>query len=151
MSSRLPYVAIVDDDASVRTALSRLLDASAFKPQAYPSAGEFLQSLADTRPECLILDLQMPEMSGFELHCALLRAGLNIPTIVITANHDQCRRERVRATVAEYLLKPLDQATLISAINRVVGRSSPPPLSGARAADHQEEADRSTLPGTQPT
>ena len=122
MSSQLPYVAIVDDDASVRTALSRLLNACDFKPQAYPSAGKFLQSLADVRPECLILDLQMPEMSGFDLHCELLRAGLNIPTIVITANHDQGRRERFRATGAEYLLKPLDQATLISAIKRMIER-----------------------------
>jgi FixJ family two-component response regulator len=123
MNSQLPYVAIVDDDASVRTALSRLLNASDFKPHAYPSAGEFLQSLADMQPECLILDLQMPEMNGFELHCELLRAGVKIPTIVITANHDLDRRERFRAAGAEYLLKPLDQATLISAIKRMIGRN----------------------------
>ncbi len=67
----------------------------------------------------------MPEMSGSELHCVPMGAGLNIPTIIITANDDLGCRERFRGTGAEYLLKPLDHVKLISAINKAIGRASP--------------------------
>ena len=123
MSARTPYVAIVDDDAPVRKALARLLNASAFKSRAYSSAVEFLDSLTGAFPECLVVDFQMPEMNGFELHDQLLRAGVRIPTIVITAHEDESCRERCRATGAIFLRKPLDQAVLISAIDRALGRS----------------------------
>jgi FixJ family two-component response regulator len=69
-------VAIVDDEASVRKALARLLGASAFSSKTYASAREFLDSLACDVPECVIVDLQMPEMTGLELQRELLRAGV---------------------------------------------------------------------------
>jgi FixJ family two-component response regulator len=123
MSATTPYIAIVDDDASVRTALSRLLNASAFMSRTYSSALEFLESLTNSPPECLVVDFQMPEMNGFELCEELVRAGVQIPTIVITAQDDSRCRERCRAVGAPYLLKPLDQAILIEAIDRAIGRS----------------------------
>lgn len=118
---RTAYVAIVDDEASVRRALARLLGASAFKSRTYASAHEFLDSLAYDIPGCLIVDLQMPDMTGLELQGALLRAGMKIPTIVITALnkdgfHEQCRA----AGATAYLLKPLDETTLIAAINTAI-------------------------------
>jgi FixJ family two-component response regulator len=122
MNATIPYVAIVDDDAPVRTALARLLNASAFKSLAYSSAGEFLDSLANALPECLVVDFQMPEMNGFELHDELERAGVRIPTILITAHEDASCRERCRAAGATFLRKPLDHAALISAIDRALGR-----------------------------
>jgi FixJ family two-component response regulator len=123
MNARIPYVAIVDDDASVRKALARLLNVSAFEPRAYSSGVEFLESLTTFAPECLVVDFQMPEMNGFELCEELMRAGVRIPTIVITAHDDSSCRERCRAVGAAYLLKPLDQAVLVSAIDRAIGRS----------------------------
>jgi len=116
-------IAIVDDEASVRKALARLLSASALNSRTYASAREFLDSLASDVPECLIVDLQMPEMTGLELQGELLRAGVKIPTIVITAHNEESFREQCRAAgAAAYLLKPLDEATLIAAINTAIER-----------------------------
>ena len=118
------YVAIVDDDPSVRKALARLLRAFSINPQTYGSAREFLDSLPGGVPECLILDLQMPEMNGLELQGELARVGARIPTIVITAHNEIGYRERCRAAgAASYLIKPLDEGTLLSAISAAMGRS----------------------------
>jgi FixJ family two-component response regulator len=123
MSAPIPYIAVVDDDAPVRRALTRLLNASAYRSLAYSSASEFLDSLASAFPECLIVDFQMPDMNGFELHDELVRAGVRIPTIVVTAHQNGNCREWCRAAGATLLRKPLDHGDLISAINRALGRS----------------------------
>jgi FixJ family two-component response regulator len=122
MNAPAPYVAVVDDDASVRKALARLLGASAFHARTYASAQQFLKSLQDAIPQCLIVDLQMPEMTGLELHSELLRAGFEIPTIITTAHDDAGCSDRCRAGGVAYLLKPFDQATLIDAINNATRR-----------------------------
>ena len=110
-------VAIVDDDASVRKALSLLLDAFSFEADTYGSAAEFLQSLPAVIPECLIVDLQMPEMTGLELQHHLVRDGFDIPTIVITAHDEFGAQERCQSAGAKaYLLKPIQENTLIAAI-----------------------------------
>ncbi|WP_141379621.1 response regulator transcription factor, partial [Bradyrhizobium japonicum] len=81
------WIAIVDDDPSVLKALSRLLRTRAIDTRTYESARDFLNALpkepTGTWPECLILDLQMPEMNGLELQRHLNRSGIQIPTIVI--------------------------------------------------------------------
>lgn len=118
-----PRVAIVDDDAAVLRGLARLLRASAFDPLTYGSGAEFLDSLDESLPECLIVDLQMPEMTGLELQQHLVKAGIRIPTIVVTARDGLGTRERCRSAGAvAYLLKPLQEASLISAINSAMGR-----------------------------
>jgi FixJ family two-component response regulator len=125
-------VAVVDDDASVRKALARLLSASSFDPSTYGSAREFLTSLAAGTPECLVIDLHMPELTGLDLQRHLTRAGVKIPTIVITAYNDPGIRERCQsAGVAAFLLKPLNGATLIGAINAAVA-----PQQAADSAPH---------------
>jgi FixJ family two-component response regulator len=117
-------VAIVDDDAAVRRGLARLLRASSFDPVTYGSGAEFLDSLDARLPECLIVDLQMPEMTGLELQQHLVKAGIRIPTIVITAHDGLGTRERCRSAGAvAYLLKPLQGGPLISAINAATGRA----------------------------
>ena len=115
------FVAIVDDDSAVRKALSRLLGASAIRAQCYGSAREFLDSLPSGAPECLVVDLQMPEMTGLELQGELGRIGARIPTIVITAHNENGLRERCLAAGAmAYLVKPLDGRELIANINSAV-------------------------------
>lgn len=110
-------IAIVDDDASVRKALARLLSLSNYSLRTYGSGREFLDSLPSGTPECLILDLQMPEMTGLELHATLARIGLKIPTIVITAHSEPSFREQCCAMgAAAYLLKPLDESHLLAAV-----------------------------------
>jgi FixJ family two-component response regulator len=114
-------VAIVDDDSAVRRALARLLAAFAIRSRSYASAREFLDSLTSDSPECLIVDLHMPEMTGLELQGELCRAGTHIPTIVITAHNEAGLRDRcLAAGAAAYLIKPLDGTKLIDSINSAV-------------------------------
>jgi len=116
-------IAIVDDDAPVRKALARLLSASSFETKTYASGEEFLNSLRLHTPGCLIVDLQMPEMTGLQLQHHLARSGIKIPTIVITAHDEVGARERCESAGASaYLLKPLQPAAPIAAINAAMGR-----------------------------
>jgi FixJ family two-component response regulator len=122
MAHSSPWIAIVDDDPSVLKALARLLKTRAVEARTYESAREFLAALQegadDVLPECLIVDLQMPEMNGLELQRHLNRAGLRIPTIVITANTENDMRELcVAAGAKTYLLKPLQDTSLLAAIS----------------------------------
>jgi FixJ family two-component response regulator len=116
-------VAVVDDDASVRKALARLLTASSFDIKTYGSAREFMDTGTAKPPECLVLDLHMPELSGLDLQHQLRRAGINIPTIIVTAHNEPGLRERCQmAGASAFLLKPLNQASLVGAINSAIGR-----------------------------
>ena len=129
MAQPSPWIAIVDDDPSVLKALARLLKLRAIEVRTYESARDFLASLADGMPdelpECLIVDLQMPEMSGLELQHHLNRAGIRIPTIVITANREAEMREQCEAAGAEtYLLKPLQDTSLFEAIDDARARTT---------------------------
>ena len=123
MAQATPWVAIVDDDPSVLKALSRLLRTRALHAQTFLSAREFLAALPADLPECLIVDLQMPEMTGLELHQQLTREGIHSPTIVITAHGDHGVREYCEsAGVCAFLLKPLQDTSLFAAIERASGR-----------------------------
>jgi len=124
MAQALPRIAIVDDDPSVLKALARLLRARAFDPSTYASAREFLGALHEGLPECLIVDLQMPDMTGLELQRHLTRRGLRIPTIVITAHNEAGARERCELEgAAAFLSKPLQDTSLFAAIERATRRS----------------------------
>src|SRR5262245_8114008 len=100
MSKDAVRVAVVDDDLSVRTALARLLTASSFSTKTYGSASDFIESLKAEVPQCLVVDIQMPDMDGLELQVSLGRAGFKIPTIVITAHDEADIREQCLAAGA---------------------------------------------------
>jgi FixJ family two-component response regulator len=118
MAEADPTVAIVDDDPSVLKALTRLLRVRAIYARSYASAREFLTALKDWTPRCLILDLQMPEMSGLDLLQQLARRGIRIPTIIITAHVDSGTRERCKSFgVVAFLSKPVQDISLLAAIN----------------------------------
>jgi len=122
MAETPSWIAVVDDDPSVLKALRRLLRSRAWDARTYGSGPEFLAALPDGLPKCLIVDLQMPEMSGVELQQHLARRGIRIPTIVITAHGDAGVRERCEAAGAiAFLLKPLQDISLFSAIDRAIG------------------------------
>jgi FixJ family two-component response regulator len=117
MRAPTAQIAIVDDDASVRKALTRLLKASSYTVETFASASDFLASLKQRIPDCLIVDLQMPGMDGLELRISLTRAGIAIPTIVVTAHDEPGDRERCStAGATAYLLKPIQKTELIAAI-----------------------------------
>ena len=113
-----PRVAVVDDDESVRKALQRLLRASDFDADTYASAQDFLASLPHAiPPDCLVLDLQMPGTSGLDLQRQLVRAGRQLPVVVITGHDEPGMQTRCLAAGAQaYLRKPLEAGTLLAAI-----------------------------------
>jgi FixJ family two-component response regulator len=117
MANALPLIAVVDDDASVLRALIRLLRTRAFNAVPYASAREFLAALPNGSPDCLVLDLQMSEMTGLELLQHLKQKNLRIPTIVITAQGDGDMLDRcVSAGAIGVLKKPLQDTSLFAAI-----------------------------------
>ena len=116
------WIAIVDDDPAVLRALSRLLRSRAFRVETFGSGQEFLASISDGFPECLIVDFQMPEMNGLELQQHLIRNGIAIPTILITAHGDAAiHSPPARDTFSARIRKPLQAEALFSAIDRAVG------------------------------
>lgn len=118
MAKTPPVIAVIDDDVSVLKALTRLLRARAFNVIPYGSAMEFLAALPTAPPDCLVLDLQMPDMTGLELLQHLQRQGLRIPAVVITAHGDTDLFERcVTAGASSYLSKPLQDTSLFAAID----------------------------------
>ena len=124
-------VAIVDDEVLVRVSLRRLCNAFGLAATAYGSGREFLDGLKHgAQPDCLLLDIQMPEMTGLELQRHLTTLGVSIPTIVVTADDAPEARARCMAAGAlEYLRKPIGADELLAAIERAVGhnlRSTPP-------------------------
>jgi FixJ family two-component response regulator len=121
MSKPSTRIALVDDDDSVRNALGRLLSALSFDVTTYGSVHEFLTSLKSGLPDCLVVDLHMPEITGLDLQRHLMRAGMKIPTIVITAHDEPGIRERcLSAGAVAVLLKPIDSSNLTNAINAAV-------------------------------
>jgi FixJ family two-component response regulator len=117
MSARA-FVAVVDDDESVRESLPDLLRVSGYEVSAFASAETFLVSDCVDRTDCLILDVAMPGMSGPELHSELTSRGIDIPTVFITARHDQTvRRRLIEHGAIDCLFKPFSEAALLQAIN----------------------------------
>jgi FixJ family two-component response regulator len=114
-------VAVVDDDASVRRALARLLSVCSFDVRTYGSAREFMIASSENLPACLVLDLHMPDLNGLDLQQRLRTAGVNIPTVIITAHTEPGLRERCcSAGASAFLLKPLNRESLVGAINMAI-------------------------------
>ena len=114
-----PLVAVVDDDVSVRKSLNRLIRSVRLDVEVFASAEEFLKSAPALKPDCLVLDVSLPGMSGIELHRHLLARRSNVPVIFITA-HGSDERARLEAasdwTVA-YFIKPFSADELLDAVN----------------------------------
>jgi FixJ family two-component response regulator len=115
--SALPLIAVVDDEETVRTALGRLIRSAGFTVATFASGGDFLRSVRDQCPQCLVMDLHMPQLNGFDVQVALQHARLRIPLVVITGDDTQASRSMALAYgAAAYLRKPVDDAMLMDAI-----------------------------------
>ena len=113
----VPIIAVVDDDASVRRSLHRLVRSAGYAVETFASAREFLEWLPHGQAACLVLDVHMNEMSGFEL-----QERLAVPIIFITSHDDAVTRTRIEKSAATgHLWKPFDEHAVLSAIRRVVG------------------------------
>jgi FixJ family two-component response regulator len=112
-----PLIAVVDDEEPVRTALRRLIGSAGNDVETFASGAQFLASYLDHEPDCLLLDLHMPDLDGFEVQARVSRARPRIPVVIITG-HDQpeTRGRALAAGAAAYLLKPVDEETLFAAI-----------------------------------
>jgi FixJ family two-component response regulator len=123
-SGRRPTVGVVDDDASILRALRRLLQAAGFSVETFGSAAEVLASSHLSRLNCLVLDIHLGDLSGFDVHERLPDSRPPIPIIFITAHDTALTRERARlAGAVDYLRKPFDEKALIGAIGRALART----------------------------
>jgi two-component system, LuxR family, response regulator FixJ len=114
-------VCLIDDDAAVRRALGLLLRTMGFTVEVFHSAEDFLRARHAVPPDCLVVDIHLGALSGFDLHERLVAAGISIPIIFITGHDDVPTRERAQhAGAAGYLQKPLDAHSLIRAIEGAV-------------------------------
>lgn len=110
-------IAIVDDDSAMRRAVARLCAASDLPCHGFASAEELLDSEALETADILILDIQLPGLSGFDLHESLLKRGIRMPRVFITGQDQPIHREKARkAGAVAYLTKPFPAAELIAAI-----------------------------------
>jgi FixJ family two-component response regulator len=111
------FVAIVDDDDLMRSALQGLLKEAGFTARAFASAEEFLGAEDHRHAGCLIADIRMPGMSGLDLQARLNAEQIRIPTIFITAHGDaRMRMQALRAGAVEFLAKPFDDEVLLDGV-----------------------------------
>lgn len=110
-------VVVVDDDESVRAALTQLLELNFYNVRSFGSAGEFLDSLAAELPDCLVLDIFMPGMGGLDVLHHMQRKMIDVPTVVVTAQGEEGLHERCRsAGAAAVLVKPVLSNVFFQAI-----------------------------------
>ena len=123
------WVALVDDDLSVRRALPRLLKSGGYETRTFASAQELLESGLASSASCFLLDIHLERASGFDLLDRLRTSGVTAPVIFITAFDDDASRERARVAGAfAFLRKPFDGSSLLDAVAGALKE-------GARAAD----------------
>ena len=115
--SKPDLVVIVDDDRSIQIALKDLLESVGLLPECFGSAEEFLESNQLNQTACLVADIRMPGMSGFELQAKLKAEGSRIPIIFITAQADAKMKSRaMKAGAIELLTKPFDDEVLLEKV-----------------------------------
>ena len=108
---------VIDDDASVRKAFGRLFRSANLDAETFSSAEEFLISPKQKENACIIIDIRMPGLSGFDLQQKLSAEGIKIPVIVISASDDVETRERARELGAiAFFRKPIDDQALLDAV-----------------------------------
>jgi FixJ family two-component response regulator len=120
-------VSVVEDDQFFRQSMKRLLRSLGYAVEVFPSAADFLASPRLVETACLIADVQMPGMTGAELHRRLIDSGFAIPTILVTAYHDDGARVRaLNEGVVCYLRKPVDEMHLMQYLRAALHSGEPP-------------------------
>jgi FixJ family two-component response regulator len=118
-------ILIVEDDSSVNLAVSRLLEAAGFKTRSFTSASALLADHEAQSADCLVLDVHLPEMTGFDLHRRLAASGFVAPVVVITAHDDPMHRRAAREIGAyAYLTKPFSSLSLVEAVVHATASAS---------------------------
>ena len=126
-------VHVVDDDDSMRTALTRLLRAKGYEARSYRSAGEFLMAERPDVPGCVLLDVSMPGPSGLDLHEALTKNGDSIPVIFLTGRGDIAMSVRaMKSGAVDFLTKPVKREALMAAIEAALEHDETQRATGER-------------------
>jgi len=116
-------IAIVDDDPSVRRGLQRLIRSAGWKVETFASAQEFLARPSGISPSCLVLDLQLPGLSGLDLQQRMADLGLDIPVVFLTGQGNiPASVKAMKAGAIEFLTKPVDEQNLLKAIEEAIER-----------------------------
>ena len=119
-------ISVVEDDQPFRESMKKLMASLGYTVEAFPSAAEFLASPLLTATACLVSDVQMPGMTGVELHRHLIDAGHAIPTILVTAYPDEVTRRRaLKDGVVCYLCKPVDDDNLERCLRSALDSEKP--------------------------
>ena len=117
-------VFVVDDDASMRGAVSNLIRSVGFQVEAFTSAQEFLASTRPDTPCCLILDVRLPQVSGLDIQAELTKAEIHIPIIFVTGHGDvPMSVKAMKAGAVEFLTKPFRDQDLLDAVKVALERS----------------------------
>jgi FixJ family two-component response regulator len=118
-------VILVDDDASVRKALQRLIRAAGYDVQSFADAASYLSRPAPSIPACMVLDIRMPVMTGFDLQSAIAGTSRSLPVVFITGHGDEdVRTQALEAGAVDVLFKPIDEEALVSAIEKALGTAA---------------------------
>lgn len=121
MTTGQPTIAVLDDEPQMRKALGRLLRTHGFTVETYPGGRELMDVICISPPDCLLLDLHMPGITGFEVIAELKELDSKVPIIVITGHDEPDNSRRVLALGAVgYLTKPIDEAVLLRAVRGVI-------------------------------
>lgn len=124
-------VFVVDDDHSVRRSLSRLLRSVGYRAEGFASASDFLAHLPGEGPACVLIDVRMPDISGFELFRLLRERRPALPVVFITGHGDSAMAGRaIKAGANDFLVKPIDEARLLAAVEQALAASGAGPAPG---------------------
>jgi DNA-binding NtrC family response regulator len=138
MSKISPLIYVVDDDASVREALSCLIRSAGLRVETFASAQEFLAHPQADAPSCLVLDVQLPGLSGLDLQQELAKADIQIPIVFLTGHGDIPTSVRaIKAGALEFLTKPFNDEDLLDAIQQGIARNQRAPKQKEDLATHK--------------
>ena len=140
--NEVPLIAIVDDDASVRGALLRVVESAGYMAETFASAREFLGWLSHGRAACLVLDVHMNELSGFDLY-----DRLTVPIVFVTGHDDPVTVARIETSSAVgHLRKPFDRATILDTIQRAVGACQTRRAAASHVVDGHQPSEEDKPP-----
>jgi FixJ family two-component response regulator len=123
MAETQGIVFVVDDDASVREALERLVRSAGLRVEAFASAEEFLTHPRADAPSCLVLDVQLPNLNGLDLQRRMVNANAKIPIVFITGHGDiPTTVSAMKAGAVEFLTKPLVEGDVLESIRGAIAR-----------------------------
>jgi len=119
-----PVVAVIESDLGVRKAIDALLRAYGFRVEVYPTAQKFLEMVKDNEPSCVVLDVQLSDLSGIDLARQLLASGLKLPTVFMTGSKEQgWRRQAVEVGCVAFVERPFSARVLIEAVLTATGNN----------------------------